>query len=203
MVYSTHLQSKFAHKVGEPVPEFNTEHPAHPALVHFPIAFSILSWGLDILYALTTTWIRPSFLTTRFGEPSTLVDLTRLSYFLLCAGLVSTVPAIMSGNIQLVGMIKKNGGPWEKDSEGKQKSSMVPRIKATITHALMNDVVFVVNLYSWYLRKNNKTVGRVPSDLNLVISIVLLPLLVTSAKIGGTLVFNHGVGLNLGRKKWE
>lgn len=26
MVYNTHLQSKFAHKVGEPVPEFNTEY---------------------------------------------------------------------------------------------------------------------------------------------------------------------------------
>lgn len=178
-------------------------HPIHPAIVHFPIAFNTLSWALDILYALTTTWLRPSFLTTRFGEPATLVDLTRLSYFLLCAGLISTVPAIMSGNVQLVGMIKKNGGPWEKDSQGKQKDTMVPRIKAAITHALINDVVFVVNLYSWYIRKNNKTVGRVPSDTNLLISAVLLPLLLVSAKIGGTLVFNHGVGLNLGRKKWE
>merc|ERR1711939_697195 len=136
MVYSTTVQSKFAHKVGEPVPEFNTDHPAHPAIVHFPIAFNTLAWGLDILYALTTIWVKPAFLTSRFGSASTLVDITRLSYFLLCAGLITTVPAIMSGNKQLI----------------------------------------------------------------VIISMVLLPFLLMSAKIGGTLVFNHGVGLNLGRK---
>lgn len=174
--------------------------------MHFPIAFNILSWGLDILYALTSIWVRPAFLTSRFGSPSTLLDISRLSYFLLCAGLITTVPAIMSGNIQLVGMIKKNGGPWEKDATGKQKNTMVPRIKATITHAIINDIVFVVNLYSWYLRKDKTgavNIGKTPTTTNIIISAVLLPVLIISAKIGGTLVFNHGVGLNLGRKKFE
>ncbi|OAP60223.1 hypothetical protein AYL99_05225 [Fonsecaea erecta] len=206
MSYYTNLQGKFAHKVGEPVPEFNTEFPAHPGLVHFPIAFNILAWGLDILYALTTVYVKPDFLTSRFGSASTLLDITRLSYFLLCAGLITTVPAIMSGNIQLVGMIKKNGGPWEKDAQGKQKSTMVPRIKACITHAVINDLVFVVNLYSWYLRKDKEgaiNLGKTPTQTNLMISMALLPALIASAKIGGTLVFNHGVGLNLGRKKFE
>ncbi|KIW32576.1 uncharacterized protein PV07_04106 [Cladophialophora immunda] len=206
MSYYTNLQGKFAHKVGEPVPEFNTEFPVHPGIVHFPIAFNVLAWGLDILYALTAVYVKPDFLTTRFGSPSTLLDITRLSYFLLCAGLITTVPAIMSGNIQLVGMIKKNGGPWEKDAAGKQKSTMVPRIKACITHAIMNDLVFVVNLYSWYLRKDKEgavNLGKIPTQTNLIISMVLLPALMASSKIGGTLVFNHGVGLNLGRKKFE
>ncbi|KAI1618698.1 hypothetical protein EDD36DRAFT_492101 [Exophiala viscosa] len=206
MVYSTTLQSKFAHKVGEPVPEFNSDHPIHPALVHFPIAFNILAWSLDILYALTSVWVRPAFLTTRFGSTSTLLDISRLSYFLLCAGLISTVPAIMSGNIQLVGMIKKNGGPWEKDATGKAKDTMVPRIKATITHAIINDIVFVVGLYSWYLRKDKTAApnpGKIPTNTNLILSMVLIPLLFSSAKIGGVLVYNHGVGLNLGRKKFE
>ncbi|KIW66697.1 hypothetical protein PV04_06004 [Phialophora macrospora] len=205
MAYNTQLQSKFAHKVGEPVPEFNTEFPAHPGLVHFPIAFNTLAWGLDILYFVTTTF-KPEFLTSRFGAAATLLDITRVSYFLLCAGLVTTVPAIMSGNIQLVGMIKKNGGPWEKGADGKAKSTMVPRIKATITHAIINDLVFVANLYSWYLRKDKEgalNVGKIPTNTNLIISAALLPFLLISAKIGGTLVYNHGVGLNLGRKKFE
>lgn len=111
----------------------------------------------------------------------------------------------MSGNIQLVGMIKKNGGPWEKDAAtGKAKNTMVPRIKATITHAIMNDLVFVAGLYSWYIRKDKEgftNIGHVPSHTNLIISCVLLPMLMMSAKIGGTLTYNHGVGLNLGRKK--
>ncbi|KAL6244320.1 hypothetical protein RBB50_008562 [Rhinocladiella similis] len=206
MVYSTTLQSKFAHKVGEPVPEFNSDHPAHPALIHFPIAFNTLAWGLDILYALTTVYIRPEFLTSRFGSAAALLDITRLSYFLLCAGLITTVPAIMSGNKQLIGMISKNGGPWEKDAQGKQKSTMVPRIKAGITHAVVNDIVFVANLYSWYLRKDKEAApnpGKIPTQTNMLISAVLLPLLMIGAKIGGTLVYNHGVGLHLGRKKFD
>lgn len=182
-----------------------SRHPVHPAIVHFPIAFNFLAWGLDILYYVTTTF-KPEFLTTRFGDASTLLDITRTSYFLLCAGLITTVPAIMSGNIQLVGMIKKNGGPWEKDAQGKAKSTMVPRIKATITHAIVNDLIFVANLYSWYLRKDKEgaiNLGKVPFQTNVIISAVLLPCLALASKIGGTLVFNHGVGLNLGRKKFE
>jgi uncharacterized membrane protein len=174
--------------------------------VHFPIAFNTLAWGLDILYALTAVFVKPTFLTSRFGADSTLLDITRLGYFLLCAGLITTVPAIMSGNIQLVGMIKKNGGPWEKDAEGKQKNTMVPRIKVAITHALVNDLVFFVNLYSWYTRRSTEAkvnVGYVPSSTNVTISAVLFPLLMASAKAGGTLVYNHGVGLKLGRKKYE
>ena len=112
----------------------------------------------------------------------------------------------MSGNVQLVGMIKKNGGLWEKDAQGKPKDTMVPRIKATITHAIVNDLVFVVNLYSWYLRKDKAgavNAGKVPSNTNVLLSAILLPSLLSAAKIGGTLVYNHGVGLNLGRKKFE
>ncbi|KAK5105164.1 hypothetical protein LTS08_001438 [Lithohypha guttulata] len=203
MSFNTNLQSKFSGKVPDPVPEFNTEFPLHPAIVHFPIAFNMLAWGLDILYALTTTYIKPDFLTSRFSSATTLLDITRLGYFMLCAGLLATIPAIMSGNKQLVGMISKNGGPWEKDTEGKQKSTMVPRIKVAITHALVNDTIFLVNLYSWYCRRSTAdrvNVGNVPSQMNMIISMVLLPLLMGSAKAGGTLVFNHGVGLNLGRK---
>jgi hypothetical protein len=124
----------------------------------------------------------------------------------MCAGLITTVPAIMSGNIQLVGMIKKNGGPWEKDAQGKAKNTMVPRIKATITHAITMDLIFVANLYSWYVRKDKKgaiNLGKIPTNTNVIISVILLPVLITAAKIGGTLVFNHGIGLNLGRKKFE
>ena len=113
----------------------------------------------------------------------------------------------MSGNIQLVGLIKKNGGPWEKDAQGKQKSTMVPRIKMAIGHALMNDTIFIANLYSWWVRRGKEATGwnegKTPSEVNMIISMVLLPLLLMSSKAGASLVFNHGVGLNLGRKRFE
>lgn len=181
-------------------------HPAHPIFVHFPIAFNFLAWGLDILYFLTTTYWQPEFLTSRFNYPTTLLDITRFSYFLLCAGLITTVPAIMSGNKQLVGMISKNGGPWEKDAAGKQKNNMVPRIKVAITHAIMNDLIFVVNIYSWWCRRGTEATGwnegKTPSFLNFGVACALLPALIMSSKAGASLVFNHGVGLSLGRKKW-
>ena len=171
--------------------------------MHFPIAFLTLSWALDILYGLTTQVVKPAFLTTRFAHPNTLLDITRLGHFMLCAGLIMTIPTIMSGNVQLVGMIKKNGGPWAKDAEGKQTSTMVPKIKAAIVHALINDLVFVVGIYSWYQRRVVENVGNVPSGLNMTISAVLLPMMLFSASIGGSLTYNHGVGLSLGRKKVE
>ena len=182
-------------------------HPVHPAIVHFPIVFNFLAWSLDLIYFFTTTYVKPGFLTSRFGAPTTLLDITRLSYFALCAALISTVPAIMSGNIQLVGMIKKNGGPWEKDEAGKQKSTMVPRIKVAITHALVNDVIFFINLYSWYVRRGTEAdgwnPGKTPQFLNFVVACALTPALIATSKAGSTLVFNHGVGLHLGRKKFE
>jgi len=200
MVYSTNIQSKVYFPVGEVQPKFASP-PVHPALVHFPIAFLTLAWGLDILYGLTTTVVKPDFLVSRFAHPTTLLDITRLSYFLLCAGLIATVPTIMSGNIQLVGMIKKNGGPWAKDVDGKQLNYMVPKIKATITHALLNDVVFLINLYSWWIRRGAENIGSVPNGTNMIISAALLPSLLAAAKIGGSLTYNHGVGLQMGRKK--
>ena len=45
--------------------------------------------------------------------------------------------------------------------------------------------------------------GRVPSDVNMVISACLFPLLMFGAAMGGSLTYNHGVGLSLGRKKIE
>lgn len=171
--------------------------------MHFPIAFLTLSWGLDILYGLTTSILQPTFLTSRFAHPTTLLDITRLGHFMLCAGLLTTIPTIMSGNIQLVGMIKKNGGPWAKNAEGKPTSTMVPKIKATIVHALLNDLVFLVGVYQWYQRRAVENVGKVPSDGGMIMSATLLPLLFFSAAIGGSLTYNHGVGLSLGRKKVE
>jgi Predicted membrane protein (DUF2231) len=145
--------------------------------------------------------VKPAFLVSRFSDPATLLDITRCSYFLLCAGLITSVPAILSGGAQLSGIIQKNGGPWAKDADGKQQNYMVPRIKAAITHALLNDVVFLVNLYSWYIRKGEENIGKVPSEVNMVISAVLLPSLMAAAKIGATLTYNHGIGLQLARKK--
>ena len=71
----------------------------------------------------------------------------------------------------------------------------------------MNDFIFVVNLYSWYVRRGTEETGwndgKTPTEMNMIISMALLPLLLFSSKAGASLVYNHGVGLNLGRKKFE
>lgn len=75
---------------------------------------------------------------------------------------------------------------------------MKPKFKLTLSHAALNDVALAAAAYSWYVRRDQ--VGFLPTDANLVISVVVLPLLLFSAKLGGTLVYNHGAGINLAKK---
>ena len=77
------------------------------------------------------------------------------------------------------------------------------RIKLTFSHAVVNVVVFLINLYGWSVRRDTETnvnPAKVPTTINVVSALVMLPLLVSSAKAGGSLTYNHGVGLKLGRK---
>jgi len=167
----------------------STDHPFHPATVHFPIAFLSLSWGLDILYAATAK-LQLSPLVKTFG--TSLPDISRGAHYMQAIGLVAAIPAILSGVQQLVKM-KSNGQAFEADNK-----TMRPKFKITLAHAGLNDVAIIASAYSWYIRRNN--VGLLPTDTNLLLSIVLLPILFYSANLGGTLVYNYGMGINLSKK---
>lgn len=88
---------------------------------------------------------------------------------------------------------------------------MVPRIKATIIHAWINFFVFALNLGNWYMRGRGgdevvavskgsyaSDIPGAPSNVNVLVSALCLPILLVGSKMGGELVFNHGIGLTLG-----
>jgi len=163
--------------------------PVHPATVHFPIAFLSLAWGIDILYAATTK-LSLSFLTSSLS--TSLPDLARASHYLQALGLITAIPAVLSGAQQMLKM-KSSGQAFEADNQ-----TMKPKFKLTLSHAALNDIALATTAYSWYIRRDQ--VGLLPTDANLAISAMVLPLLLFSAKLGGTLVYNHGAGINLAKK---
>jgi len=168
------------------------EKPLHPATVHFPIAFLSLAWGLDILYAATTK-LQLAPLVKSVG--TSLPDISRGAHYLQALGLITAIPAVLSGSQQLIKM-KNNNQAFEADGK-----TMRPKFKTTLTHAALNDVAVLAAAYSWYVRR--ESVGLLPSDLNLLISVVALPAMLFSASLGGKLVYNYGVGINLAKPKGQ
>lgn len=173
--------------------------------MHFPISFLALAYGLDTLYA-----IRPYLpaSTTSLLPPGS--DLTRASYYLLSLGLLTAIPAVMSGGAQAYALISRQG-KYEADGR-----TMKPKVKATIVHALANDVVLALSAYMWYCRRSlrnetvealvSKSVGvelgaqttmaaaYAPQGWMALVSVVMTGVLFWSASIGGALTYNYGVG---------
>ena len=179
--------------------------PFHPATVHFPIAFLALSFGLDALYAalprLPKTWASSV-------PPST--DLTRASYYLMSLGLITAIPAVMSGGVQAVAMFNKQG---MYESNGK---TLKTKVKATIAHGILNDVVLAVAGYIWYTRRTaaQTVLGKLgvgslstaqasyaPDAWMVGTEVAILGLMFYAASVGGALTYNFGVGMSIGSGK--
>lgn len=67
-------------------------------------------------------------------------------------------------------------------------------------HAALNDLVIVLSAISWYRRyKVEGIVGAegVPGGFDHLISWVIIPVLFYTASLGGDLVYNYGMGLNI------
>ncbi|KAK3044294.1 hypothetical protein LTS18_014211 [Coniosporium uncinatum] len=96
-------------------------------------------------------------------------------------------------------------GMYEADGK-----TMKNKVKATIAHAVTNDIVLAVAAYSWYARRSAATdslagkmgVGGVgtgaatyePTGWMVVASAVTAALLMFGANLGGTLTYNYGIG---------
>ncbi|KAK3726010.1 hypothetical protein LTR37_000158 [Vermiconidia calcicola] len=180
--------------------------PVHPAVVHFPLAFLILAFGLDIVHSLSPKL--PQAFSSKLA-PST--DLTRASYFLLSAGLLTGVPALVTGGREAVMLIAKQG-MWESDSKG--ESVVRTKVKAMIAHAVVNDLVLGLTTLVWYKKRQNATntlagkmgVGSAStgaaayqaSTWMVFLEAFLFVGLIMGANIGGSLTYIFGIGFNAG-----
>lgn len=103
----------------------------------------------------------------------------------------------------------KNGGLYEADGK-----TMRPKIQTALTHAALSDVVIGLAGWSWWVRsargdgnmglmgtgKGMLGAGEEVTMTDMGVSALSLPILLYSANLGGTLVYNYGVGLSMGKR---
>lgn len=165
--------------------------PVHPMLVPFPIAFNLLTWSLDFLSFLsTTTYIKLSFFST-----DTLIDISRLADLSSCIGLITSVPALATGNLEFYRLLKKE----QVTLFGKEKKPV--NIQVALIHGAVNNVVFIASLGSWIMRRTVGTGSSIqPPTASSLISLICVPFFLGAARLGWSLVHNLGVGLKFVRK---
>lgn len=145
----------------------------------------------------------------RTSLPSTLssnllsaAEMSKASYYLLSLGLITSIPAVVTGGREAIVMIAKQG-MW--DSDGKT-TTMKPKVKATIAHAVMNDVMLAVSTYVWWSRRaaaQASLAGKVgaasqyaPATWMVGAEVVGLVVMLMAANVGGVLTYNFGVGFS-------
>ena len=175
--------------------------------MHFPIAFLLLSFGMDIIHQFSG--YLPKSIASNLPVAA---DMSRGSYFLLSAGLITAVPAVITGIREAVVLIAKQG-LYESDAWG--NSIVRTKCKAMIAHATVNDTVLAITTYIWYSKRKNSAeslAGKVGIASNLATGaaayepqfwmvateIPLLIFLLVGANIGGSLTYNFGIGFSAG-----
>ena len=124
--------------------------PAHPALVHFPIAFISLACALDLLFAASVSKTTSTLVTSIYDVTPFIGDISRAAFFANALGVLTAIPAVATGVPQLLGMTNKMGMHMTvKDKTGKVVSKrLVPKVKAGITHALMSELSIAISAYN-------------------------------------------------------
>jgi len=176
----------------------NNSHPVHPATVHFPLAFLTLANTLNLLYGSTLYLPSNPFFTR---DKENLATLTILGYASNVLGMVASIPAIVTGSAELFAMIQSNG-LYQTDEAGQKK--LVPKVKMTLMHAGLNDIVFVGAVYNWLKERN--VPDYTPAGHQIAMSAVLMAIQMYAAFLGGDLIYKHGVGVQRmgeGAKKKE
>lgn len=156
--------------------------------MHWPIAFLSLGYGLDLLYG-ATTYLKVPYLVNTFAY--SMPDIGKASYYLHVLGVLTTIPSAATGAAQLK-KIYANGGLYEADGQTMRK-----KMKIGLIHAAMNDMVLVAGVWTWWSRHTENY--AVPGAMNIFVSMLMLPALLWSANLGGTMVYNYGAGLNIGK----
>jgi uncharacterized membrane protein len=170
--------------------------PLHPAAVHFPIAFLTLSYALDILYGLSTHPQTASLVRRTYDLAPYLGDIARFSYFANTLGIATAIPTVLTGGMEFFALIKRQdllNKLQKSEHKADAAKRMHPKIKVGLAHALLQDVVIFAACFNWWIRRS--TAGNAPTDVNVIVSSVCLPLLLLAASLGGMLVYDYGVGV--------
>lgn len=151
-----------------------------------------MAYGLDTLHGLTMHYDLSAL---RAVAPH-LDDISKVAYFSNLLGIVTAIPAALTGFSELYAMISSKG-IWQKikkEPTGETVyAGMNPTVRLGVAHGLLNDVALLTSVYNWWTRRN--VPGYQPSGLNVVLSAAMLPSLMFSAYLGGSMVYKYGVGV--------
>jgi|SRR5690242_10399739 len=105
-----------------------------------------------------------------------------LSYYSTIVTILTTLPAVVTGVAQLAPLIQRDGFQSKKAKVG-------------AVHALLNDIALIGTIYNWWTR--SQQIGFTPSTTNVLVSAGLaLPVTMYSAYLGGSLVYEYGMGFS-------
>lgn len=114
-------------------------------------------------------------------------------------GMISSIPSLITGDVELIAMIKGKG-LFERIEKKKPNGERVvvskgtnPTVREGLIHGALNVGALMVSVYNWYTRRNVR--GFEPSATNIVLSGLTLPMMMFSAYLGGSLVYEYGVGV--------
>lgn len=165
-------------------------HPKHPATVHFPIAFTFLTGLLDAVYYASkhpsTSGVVASAIKT-FDIQLTPATFPVLSYYTTLLAILFSLPAVVTGALELMPLVKRDGLGSRKAQTG-------------VLHALINDITVFGAAYNYWTRRD--VTGFQPSDTNVLISAAIaVPATFFAAYLGGSLVYTYGMGVGRGQSK--
>ncbi|KAE9374036.1 hypothetical protein N431DRAFT_404522 [Stipitochalara longipes BDJ] len=165
----------------------SNSHPIHPATVHFPLAFLTLANVLNLLYG-TVLYFPNNPLFSQ--DQQNLGSLSILGYAANLLGIITSIPAVLTGGAELYAMVQSNG-LYQTNEKGEKQ--LVPKVKITVMHAGLNDLVVAGAVYNW-LQERNVPDFR-PAGHQIVMSAALMAVQMYAAYLGGDLIYAHGVGV--------
>ncbi|OCL14588.1 hypothetical protein AOQ84DRAFT_21549 [Glonium stellatum] len=166
------------------------KHPIHPATVHFPVTFIIVTGILDTFYAAASSPATAPLIQSTLkslGVQFYTNSIPIFSYYTTLLALITGIPAIITGGLEVMPLIQRDG-------------LNTPKARTAVVHAMLNDLSLFALAYNWWTRRAMNDFA--PSTTNLMISGMLaLPVSTYAAYLGGSLVYDYGMGVGRGSAK--
>jgi uncharacterized membrane protein len=169
-------------------------HPIHPSTVHWPIAFLSVAWVLDLACTLTGE-SHSTFASLGLGSRSN--ELARMAYYCHALGVLTAIPATITGAVELYAMISSKG-LWQrihKKSDGSNiYSGLNPTVRIGLIHAALNDIAVFASVHAVWSNWG-VTAHRCSSGIAGLWSAIVLGGILYSGYLGGSMVYDYGVGI--------
>jgi uncharacterized membrane protein len=122
--------------------------------------------------------------------------MARFSHYLNILGLITAIPAVATGMMQLMEMLKKQdlaNKLQKSENKAATVQKMHPKLKVAFLHAALNDVAVLGSAYLWWTRST--LAGYAPTGTHVLLSAAFLVGISASGYLGGMLTYDYGVGV--------